>query len=70
MNRGRHPIIRTLVLGLNETASTFFFMNEFADEGDILDQKIVKIDCQDNANTLYGKLTQIIKSFIKLLLVQ
>tara|TARA_A100001011_G_C14302573_1_gene841541 strand:+ start:1688 stop:2575 length:888 start_codon:yes stop_codon:yes gene_type:complete len=58
-NRGRHPIIWALALGLNKTASTFFFMNESADEGDILDQKIIKINSQDDANTLYEKLTKI-----------
>ena len=56
-NRGRHPIIWSLTLGLKETASTFFFMDESPDGGDILDQKIVSIDNKDNANTLYKKLT-------------
>ena len=37
-NRGRHPIIWALVLGLQETASTFFFMDEGADSGDIISQ--------------------------------
>ena len=57
LNRGRHPIIWALVLGLKKTASTFFFINESADEGDILDQKIVSIRCEDTATTLYKKLT-------------
>lgn len=67
-NRGRHPIIWSLALGLDKTASTFFFMNESADEGDILDQKIVNIESNDDANTLYKKLTKVaikqIKSFL------
>ena len=58
-NRGRHPTIWSLALGLKKTASTFFFMKESADEGDILDQKIVKIDYQDDATSLYEKLTKI-----------
>lgn len=37
-NRGRHPIIWALALGLNETASTFFKMDEGADTGDIVSQ--------------------------------
>ena len=37
-NRGRHPLVWPLALGLNETASTFFFMDEGADSGDILSQ--------------------------------
>ncbi|MFH1070328.1 MAG: formyltransferase family protein [Candidatus Glassbacteria bacterium] len=58
-NRGRHPIIWSLVLGLKETASTFFFMDEGADSGDILDQRRVTIEDSDNAGSLYGKLTAV-----------
>jgi methionyl-tRNA formyltransferase len=56
-NRGRHPIIWALVLGLSKTASTFFFMDEGADTGDILSQKEVLIDPNDDAQSLYEKLT-------------
>tara|TARA_Y100000817_G_scaffold195017_1_gene152530 strand:- start:14424 stop:15308 length:885 start_codon:yes stop_codon:yes gene_type:complete len=56
-NRGRHPIIWALVLGLKETASTFFIMNEEADSGDIVSQVKVKIDGSDNATSLYKKLS-------------
>jgi len=38
-NRGRHPLIWALVLGLKKSASTFFFMNEGIDSGEILSQK-------------------------------
>ncbi len=55
-NRGRHPIIWALVLGLEETASTFFFMDEGADSGDILSQEIIKIEYKDDAQTLYNKI--------------
>jgi len=54
-NRGRHPIIWALVLGLSETASTFFFMDEGADSGDILSQRSIVIDLQDDARSLYDK---------------
>ena len=43
-NRGRHPIVWALVLGLEETASTFFFMDKGADTGDILSQEKIKTD--------------------------
>ena len=56
-NRGRHPIIWALVLGLTETASTFFFMDEGADSGDILSQQTVAISPADDAASLYEKLT-------------
>ena len=42
-NRGRHPITWALNLGLKETASTFFFMDDGIDSGDILSQKKVLI---------------------------
>lgn len=57
-NRGRHPLIWALVLGLEKTASTFFFMDEGVDSGDILSQCEVLIDEKDDAHTLYEKLVE------------
>lgn len=54
-NRGRHPIIWALALGLKETASTFFFMDQGADTGDILSQVPIQISESDDARTLYDK---------------
>lgn len=54
--RGRHPIIWALSLGLNKTASTFFLMDEGADSGPILDQRVVTIEPEDDARSLYDKL--------------
>lgn len=54
-NRGRHPLIWALVLGLEETASTFFFMDEGADSGDILSQRVIIIEDEDDARKLYNK---------------
>lgn len=59
LNRGRHPIIWALVLGLEETASSFFRMDEGADTGDILDQEMVEIKSKDDASSLYKKLQDI-----------
>jgi len=58
-NRGRHPIIWALSLGLTETASTFFKMDEDADSGPILSQKSVPILESDNARSLYDKVVEI-----------
>jgi len=58
-NRGRHPLIWTLVLGLEKSASTFFFMDEGADRGDILSQVEFEIDYKDDARSLYDKTTNI-----------
>jgi len=57
-NRGRHPLIWALVLGLKKTASTFFFMDAGADSGDILSQQEIEITDQDDARTLYDKMIQ------------
>jgi methionyl-tRNA formyltransferase len=57
-NRGRHPLIWAIFLGLEKTASTFFFMDEGADSGDILSQVEITIDSSDDANSLYQKVTQ------------
>jgi len=56
-NRGRHPLIWALALGLNKTASTFFVMTEKADDGDIISQKEITITKQDDAASLYSKVT-------------
>ena len=55
-NRGRHPIIWALVLGLTETGSTFFKMDAGADSGHIVSQRRVTISPDDDAGSLYHKL--------------
>ena len=56
MNRGRHPLIWAKVLGLKKSGTTFFFMDEGADTGDILDQKEFEILPGDTAADLYQKM--------------
>ena len=58
-NRGRHPLIWALALGLKRSASTFFFMKEGADDGDILSQEIFEITLKDDAKSLYSKVIKI-----------
>jgi len=55
-NRGRHPIIWTLVLGLTETCSSFFIMDEGADSGDLVSQTTVPVFATDSATSLYERL--------------
>lgn len=55
-NRGRHPIIWALALGLSETGSSFFIMDEGADSGDIVSQRRIAIGDTDDARSLYKKL--------------
>jgi methionyl-tRNA formyltransferase len=57
--RGRHPIIWALALGLDNTASTFFKMDEGADSGPILCQVNVAIAPHDNASSLYKKILDV-----------
>ncbi len=58
-NRGRHPIVWSLALGLEITGSTFFVMDEGADSGDIVSQLTVPIHYEDDAATLYSRLLDI-----------
>ena len=58
-NRGRHPLIWALVLGLDKTASTFFQLDEHADSGNIVSQKKLSIDYEDDARTLYDKIMNV-----------
>lgn len=57
-NKGRHPLIWALVLGLDKTASTFFMIDEKADNGDIISQEPINIDITDNARDLYDKVME------------
>ncbi|MEY8414986.1 formyltransferase family protein [Tissierella praeacuta] len=64
-NRGRHPLIWTMALGLKETASTFFFINEGADGGDIISQEIVPIYYEDDVMDLYNRILKMAQKQIE-----
>jgi methionyl-tRNA formyltransferase len=55
-NRGRHPLIWALALGLEKTGSTFFKMDGGADSGPIVHQVEVPISPEDTAKSLYKKM--------------
>jgi methionyl-tRNA formyltransferase len=59
-NRGRHPIVWALALGLTQTASTFFLMDSGADSGPILSQISIDINHADDAASLYAKVVELI----------
>lgn len=67
-NRGRHPIIWALALGLKETGSSFFAMDEGADSGPILSQSCVGILDEDDAASLYAKLEVVARQQIRLVI--
>ncbi len=58
-NKGRHPIIWSLALGLKKAASTFFLMNEKPDSGKIISKKFLRINKKYYAKDVYKKLSQI-----------
>lgn len=67
-NRGRHPLIWTIFLGLNKTASCFFELQKKADNGKILSKRILKIKKNTNSTVLYKKLMVLAKIQLKDLL--
>jgi methionyl-tRNA formyltransferase len=64
-NRGRHPLIWALALGLPETASTFFLMDSSADSGPLLSQLTIQIDREDDAASLYAKVLALLPSQVE-----
>jgi methionyl-tRNA formyltransferase len=67
-NRGRHPLTWALVEGLEETGLTFLWLDEGADSGDILWQRPVPIEPEDDAASLYEKITLLGREAVRELL--
>lgn len=65
MNRGRHPLIWAIALGLTYTASTFFFIDGGIDSGDIVHQVDLPIEYNDDARTLYDKLITVARTQVE-----
>jgi len=57
VGRGRHPIIWTLALGLEETAASFFQMDEGADSGPLVSQRRLAVGAAEDARSLYDRIT-------------
>lgn len=68
-NRGRHPIIWSLVLGLNNIGSSFYFMDEKADNGRVISKKMLKLTKNSNAYTVYKQLIKIGKKQVNKILI-
>ena len=56
-NRGRHPVVWALALGLEKTGSSFFLLREKPDFGPVLVQNEIKIEYGDNASSLLEKIS-------------
>lgn len=61
-NKGHHPIIWSLALGLKETAVSFFKLNLHADDGEVYFQQKILIDYTDDARILYDKIMKVAKT--------
>lgn len=54
--RGAAPVQRCLINGESETGNTIMYMDEGLDTGDMIAKSVVKIDIDDNAETLFDKM--------------
>ncbi len=69
-NRGRHPVIWSLALGLDKTASTFFSLRTEPDIGPVFAQDQVVINRDDDAASLLEKLKETASMQIHVLINQ
>ena len=58
-NKGRHPLIWTMALGLKKSYSTFFLMNSKVDDGPIISKKFFLIKKNYIAQDLYNNTIRI-----------
>jgi len=70
--RGRAPLPWSIIKNLKESALTFFYIQESIDDGDILDQRKFEITQNDDATSLYQKMTNLGKQMLidNLLLIE
>lgn len=61
-NRGRHPLIWSIFLGLKEIYSTFFLINGTPDGGKVLSKKKIKLKENINSKTLLNKIYKLAPS--------
>jgi len=59
MNRGRHPLVWALALGLSKTGSSFFRLDATSDAGDLISQEEVPIYFEDNVRLLYNRVARV-----------
>lgn len=63
--RGFAPLNWAIINGEKKTGITMFFMNEFVDRGDIIDQKEIKITNKDTIEELKVKIARLAVDLIK-----
>ena len=69
-NRGRHPIIWSIALGLKKVGSCFFFMKTRADAGNVISKKLIKIKKNYDSNLVYKKLIKVGRKQIREILLK
>ena len=57
-NKGNHPLIWTIILGLKMSATSFFYLNEKIDDGKIVSQKKFYIPKNITSSRLYSLVTK------------
>lgn len=62
--RGGAPIHKAIIEGYEETGITIMYMSEKMDAGDIIKQKAIKIENEDNVGLLHDKLSQLGKDLL------
>ncbi|MEZ5360095.1 MAG: methionyl-tRNA formyltransferase [Candidatus Zixiibacteriota bacterium] len=62
--RGAAPINHAILNGETETGLTSFFLNKQVDGGDIILQKSIAIDINENFSSLYGRLAELSGPFL------
>lgn len=63
--RGQAPINWSIIIGDKKTGATLFKMDRGIDTGDIIDQREVIIDKNENISQIKNKITEISKNMIK-----
>ena len=63
--RGRAPIPWSIIKELNESALTFFYIQDGVDDGDILDQRKFVINIYDDATSIYKKIIDIVPTYCR-----
>ena len=58
-NRGKHPLIWSIFLGLKKIYSTFFLINETVDGGKILSKKKISLSKNIDSNMLLNKIYKV-----------
>ena len=61
-NRGKHPLVWSIFLGLKATASTFFLMDEGIDTGKIINQRKILIKKNSPVINLYKKVQKVLST--------